>query len=362
MASEILELKEGLRNILLTVEFTTNLKSDISQKLLTSNLEVYFSGKKKWLGPFAVLSNVKDDNEVIFSTGLNSTKNKLEIAFQLPKEEEAIVNYDSNVLGEYFNTNLPVCRILIKTENTDGHNLYRELVEKEFKNITVKVDVRGIKSLELESDIGKLNTEKPFYPFSTQPVKKSNFYIGYPELFKKEWKSFGVEIEWKNTPDNFKDLYYAYREKHKYKVSPNSFLEGQGEWLVMEKLPEYEFGLSESAKKMLGEAAFQPGEENLIVENDNYFKTNIEIQNREEWEVVDENKILFTKTGNDYKTTFRVTNSSYETDKNGQVRLSLNQSFLQELSHVFMHWHLAAKSKMYLFPTSHTLLLQRVQH
>jgi hypothetical protein len=67
--------------------------------------------------------------------------------------------------------------------------LYRDLIEKEIKSLKVNVDVRDIKNLFLESDIGTLNPKKPFFPFGTQPVKRSNFYIGYPELFKKTGKT-----------------------------------------------------------------------------------------------------------------------------------------------------------------------------
>ncbi|NOR75029.1 MAG: phage baseplate protein [Draconibacterium sp.] len=338
LASEIFELKEGLRNILITVEFNTNLKSNISQEMLQSNLEVYFSGEKKWLGPFSVQSEAKEDDHAIFYSGLNTTKNLLKIAFQIPKEEEEIVSYDSKILGESFNTNFPVIRVLINTENADGHKLYENLFENEIKNIKVNIDVRGVKSLELESDIGKFNSEKPFYPFSTQPVRKSNFYIGYPELFKKEWKSLDVEIEWKNTPNTFRELYYAYREKHKYKVTPSTYLEGLGELFLPEAqqaLFMAQFG--ENGKSIgskitaLRDLTFVPNEEDLIVKNDNYFKANVEIQNKEDWESVDKNIVLFTKSADEYKTKFSVSKTNYEEDKNGQVRLSIAQSFLHDL-------------------------------
>ncbi len=357
LASEILELKEGLRNILLTVEFTTNLKSSTSQDILKSNLEIYFSGKKKWLGPFNVEPDIKYGSEVVFSSGLDSSKKRLKIAFQIQKEEEAIVSYDSEILGESFNTNLPVCRILIKTENKDGHNLYRNLVEAEIKKLTVNIDVRRVKSLELESDTGKLNAEKPFYPFGTQPVRKSNFYIGYPELFKKEWTSFGVEIEWKNTPDNFKNLYYAYREKYRYKVTPISYLEGLGDLLFPEAQQKTtEMYFEDKGKNAwselwgIGNISFEPNEDDLIVENDSFFKAGVEIQNKEEWESVIENMVLFTKIEDEYKTIFSVSNTSYEEDKNGPVRLSLNQSFLQELFPRIYALALSSEKKDALIP------------
>ncbi len=339
LSSEVLELKEGLRNIQVTIDFLEPLKIDSINPFL-SDVEVLVSGEKAWLGPFNIQTNVKDDadDKVVFTSGLSSDKKKLTLAFQVPKDEAAVVNYDSKVLGEYFATTLPVCRFLIKTENPEGHTLYRNLEEKEVTGISVEVDVQGVKSLLLESDIGTLNAEKPFYPFGTQPVRKSNFYIDYPELFKKEWTKLDVEIEWKNTPTNFQDLYYAYREKYRYKVTPKSYLFGLGDYTmefakaasIIERIEEISEpitgGTLESEKSI-----FVPSEEDLIVENDAYFKANIEIQNKEEWELVLPNYTLFEKEIDLYKTNFSINNSNYVVDKNGPVRLSLNQSFLQEL-------------------------------
>ena len=347
LSSEILELKEGLRNVMVTIDFNTNLES-ISADSLYSNIEVYCSGEKKWLGPFLIQPDITIEKEnedlVVFSSGLNADKNKLSLAFQIPKDENELVNYNSKVLGEYFNSELPVCRVLIKTENIEGHALYRNLVEKEVSNISINVDVRGVKSLLLQSDIGSLNAEKPFYPFSTQPVRKSNFYIDYPELFKKEWRNIDVEIEWKNTPEKndgtlsgaFVDLYYAYRTNYLYKVNSNDFLSG----MLLDKLPSnivegVQGGVMKSIQSFQSTYfGLDPNPKNLIVTGDNYFTAKVEIQNKEEWETVTglNKKQLFTVFDKVFKTEFSISNNAtYETDKNGPVRLALNKPFWHEL-------------------------------
>jgi hypothetical protein len=339
IASEILELSEGEREVQITIDFKDKLDS-VSAGDLTANIEVFCSGEKKWIN-VPVQSKIKNGDTVIFSSGISSSKKQLTLAFQIPKDEEAVVKYNQEILGESFNTKLPVCRFLFNTNDKNGYNLYASLVEKAISNITVNVNIKGIKNVFLESDLGKLNAEKPFYPFGTQPVKKSNFYINYPELFKKEWTSFDVNIEWKNTPDNFRDLYYAYREKHRYKSSVDAFLAGQGNYELLDNATVA--GVNPAVLKMVEGASggktvevFQPNEEDLIVQNDNYFTANIEIKNKEEWERVENNVILFSESGDVYKMDFNVVYKNYEIDKNGPVRLSLNQSFLQELfSRVF---------------------------
>ena len=335
VAGEILELQEGERNIQISVEFDSVLNPTVLNSL-KANLEIYCSGEKKWLGPFQL--NDKDD-KTIFKSGLESSNKTLKLAFQVPREEKAIVGYNSTVLGENFKTVFPVCRILIKTQNAEGHALYRNLVEKVVKTITIDVDVKGIKSLLLESDIGTLNAAKPFYPFSTLPVKNSKFYINYPELFKKDWTNIDVDIEWKNTPDNFKTLYYAYREKYKYQVTPAVFINTMGIYNIIEAkfvdtvLPNEAIKakiVSESVAQA-STSSFQLVEQDLIVDNDTYFKADVEIKHKEEWETATPKLPLFTKNVDVYQTSFSVTNSGYLADKNGPVRLSLNQSFLHEL-------------------------------
>ncbi len=270
-----------------------------------------------------VPSILDDDDNAIYSSGLSAGNKKLQLAFQIPKEEKPVVAWNAKAHGENFNTQFPVCRVLIKTENTAGFELYRNLIEKEIKSLKINVDVRDIKSLSLESDIGTLNPEKPFYPFGTQPVKRSNFYVGYPELFKKTWKNIDVEINWKNTPekdeldettDAFVNLYFAYRTNYIYKANSTGFFSAMFKYFDLEE----KWGID-------------PLPTNLIVKNNEYFKADVEIQNKEVWDPVEKDLVLFNENGELFQTKFSVPNVSYETDKNGPVRLSLNQSFLHEL-------------------------------
>ena len=332
LSGEILELQEGERNIQLTVEFSSALNA-IAFNQLRDNLEIYCSGEKKWLGPFQLQQQITDpDGKIIFATRLDSTNKLLKLAFQVPKEEKAVVGYNGAVLGEYFATTYPVCRMLIKTGNTEGHSLYRNIVEKPVKNITVNIDVRGVKTLLLESDIGTLNAKKPFFPFGTIPVKKSNFYINYPELFKKDWKNLAVSIDWKNTPDSFRELYYAYRESYRYKVTPSVFLEKMGDFTAIQAAVQNVMQKIAVSDTITNQASlFTVNDLGLIVPSDSYFTADVEVQNKEEWELAINNLTLFTKNGDLYQTNFSVNNTSYESDKNGPVRLSLSQSFLHEL-------------------------------
>ncbi len=338
LSSEILELQEGERNLKITIEFTTGL-SAITNQILKDNIEVFCTGEKGWLGPFSVDKDISIISGTTFSTGLTAGNKKVSIVFQVPKEEKAIVKYDSKIHGEHFSSDLPVCRFLIKTENQDGVSFYRELIEKDIKDLTVNVNVKDVKSLLLESDFGVLNAAKPFFPFGTQPVKKSNFYINYPELFKKNWDDFTVDIEWKNTPESaadgteaFKNLYYAYRKDYQYQASSKSFLDG------MLYFETSKADIKEDFQKIaiINEISYlglTENPENLIVNNNDYFKATVEIQDKEEWKDAITGLPIFNDDGQKdfFKLNFTIDNLNYEPDKNGPARISLNQSFLHEL-------------------------------
>ncbi|MCA1761330.1 MAG: hypothetical protein LC658_16290, partial [Bacteroidales bacterium] len=145
ISSHVLKLQEGERFVQLDVKFQQAVSSvNIAQ--FTSNLEVWCTGEKGWLGPFAVESIVEnDDGEDIFTSGLSDSSTRLKLAFKIPRDEEPVMVYDAEVHGENFNTDQPVCRMLINTGDTAGHSLYRQLLDKEIKTLSINVDVRGVK-------------------------------------------------------------------------------------------------------------------------------------------------------------------------------------------------------------------------
>ncbi|RKR05617.1 hypothetical protein C8C82_5312 [Flavobacterium sp. 81] len=224
IASELFNLKEGDRNIAITITFVDNLffHKPITVDDLLENISILYSGKKAWIG------NFKLSKSTLFKTGSLSSGiggKQLTLVFEIPKDDPAIVGYDQKVLSEFFSTELPVIRFLIHTQDPKGHNLFRTLVTNTIDRINVKVDVKDVKSLLLESDNGLLNAAKPFYPFTTQPEKNSSFIINYPEIFSKKWTDADIHIKWKNTPLSFETHYASYKESFLETISKQSFID-----------------------------------------------------------------------------------------------------------------------------------------
>ncbi|TDO68908.1 hypothetical protein EV143_11618 [Flavobacterium chryseum] len=339
IASELFNLKEGDRNIDITITFDGNLtfQNPFNVDDLLENISILYSGKKGWIG------NFKLSTAIAFKNGSQSSSiggNKLRLVFQIPKDDPAIVNYDQKVLGEFFSTELPVIRFLINTQDPKGHNLFRTLVTKAITSITAKVEVKDVKSLLLESDNGLLNAAKPFYPFTAQPEKNSSFIINYPEIFSKKWTEADINIKWKNTPLSFETHYAAYKKSFLETISKKIFIDAifiKGNIEAKMKANQPEDGIT---KKTDSESKIALETNDSIAINLNgpivtkdYFKATLSVLNKEVWENQNTAVNLFDDPDSDkvFESNINVKGNTYAIDKSGPIRLTLNQSFLHSL-------------------------------
>jgi hypothetical protein len=286
VASSLFDLKEGERKVTLTIDFTKNSTQklqNISKTDIENNIKVLCSGEKEWLSGIVLQCNKNEEEQ-------------LELSFTLSKDFPAVIPYNKEVLLETFQTNFPVVRFMIEGEKY--YDIYEALSEKLIKNIEIAVDVKGIKSVQIENDNDTLNSEKPYYPFTAQPIKGSNFYIKCPEMFSKKWQNADITINWKNTPDSIKDLYNGYIIQPNQNISVIDF----------EKL-----------------------ENSSIVSSDAYFKADTALLEKEVWYTKAHNIDVFKKVGGAYKTQFSINNLSNESGTSESIRLTLNQSSLQDV-------------------------------
>ncbi|PXY46380.1 baseplate J/gp47 family protein [Flavobacterium hydrophilum] len=348
IASELFNLKEGDRNIAVTITFVDDLTFDIPFTVddLIANISILYSGKKGWVGNFKLSKSVafKNVNE---SSGIGGKQFKL--IFQILKDDPEIVNYDQKVLGEFFSTELPVIRFLINTKNKNGHNLFRSLVRSKVFAINAKVEVKDVKSLLLESDTGVLNAAKPFFPFTTQPEKNSSFIINYPEIFSKKWTDAYINIKWKNTPLSFVTHYAAYKNSFLETISKQSFIDAifikdSVKNLINANQPEdgiakknnseikapVEINDAIEAVKETNESLQINPDGGIVTEG--YFKATLSVLNKEVWDEQDKTVDLFEDKDGDkiFESKINV-KGNYELGKSGPIRLTLNQSFLHSL-------------------------------
>lgn len=319
IAAPTLNLAEGERivQVIFTLEKSIPI-FNITQVI--ECIDVFATGEKGWLGPFKISASANGFTSVVG----NST---VQLSLKIDKTEKAIVPYNKEIHKENFETEQPVFRFFLKTkqpEFTIGYQLYTELILKKAKKVTIKVSVSEAEKLQLKNDFGNLAADKPFFPFGTQPMERSAFYIDYPEMFSKKWDTVSLHASWLNTPADFKQHYIAYRKDDtNFNLSPNLYFQ------------TLYFNFNAVSKKYI-----QPSGEtfnltlspnNLYVTGNDYFKAKVSVENNESLVTVNDAFPLFTKNGEIFESNLSVTNTNYTTGKNGPIKLSLNQSFLHTL-------------------------------
>ncbi len=222
VASPILLLSEGLREVTFSITFNSNL-SGFSKQNLTDSVNVFFSGEKEWI-PAQVDIN-----------GSSVSGKTLKLKVILSEALDAIVPYNQEALGEFFTSVNPVARFLLKNEETKkGYSLYKTIRKKKVQKIKIDVTVSDMQNLIIENDLGRLDASKPFHAFGPQPVKGSNLYIGCQEALNKQWSNINFDLTWKDTPlygdgtnpsgiDHFKEHYIAYRDRHLKNLGKNTY-------------------------------------------------------------------------------------------------------------------------------------------
>ncbi|GAA3630119.1 baseplate J/gp47 family protein [Flavivirga jejuensis] len=299
IAAPTLNLQEGDRDIL--VKYTTE---DHINTISTANLanvfEVYATGEKGWLGPFTLETTSKTG----YATQVSD--NNMELYLALDKSQEAILPYDKKIHGENFETTHPVLRFLLKTQQpefNEGYKLYTQLLKKRILTTTIKVAVAGAEKVSLRNDLGDLAEDKPFHPFTTQPIERSSFYIDTPDAFSKNWKTITIRAPWLNTPSDFMDHYIAYRKT--------------------------------DTSKNLSPAIYQnalSNVDNLYVDSNDYFKAKLTINNNETSDVINAETSLFTSAEEGFELQLSIlAETSPKIRKTGPLKLSLNQSFLHAI-------------------------------
>jgi hypothetical protein len=193
VASPVLLLSEGTRKIDVSLVLT-GLKRGAGNGC---PVEVLFSGPKGWFGP----------KEAVLTAGSSSAAYSLSVT--LSPDDPSVVPYTKKHGGN-FATAYPMMQVLLKRNGADGG--YRALKHARLSTVKIDVDVRGIRTLILENDLGTLDPSKPFMPFGVVADKESAFYVGFPEVFGKKIKEFSFDIRWKVPDDDLATHYAAYKD------------------------------------------------------------------------------------------------------------------------------------------------------
>ncbi len=335
VASPILNLSEGERNILFEINFQDTATALTADSIIQS-LAVNYTEENKWVETDVL----KNDNKAFHESYKTQVSgNTLSLYVQIKSKDKPTFGYNvEKHFGNYATTD-PIFRFLVDVNSKEGHALYRQMTQ-EIVTVKVNVDVRGMRALDLESDAGKLNPDKPMYPFTSIPKRGSSLSIYHKEIFEKKWASMDVFMTWKNAPTNFREWYFAYQKSLASNLSISVLKGTQAQMKVkegfMSKLP----WMKTSKEEITADQRFL---EKVVpmVPSQAYFEMKKLMKTNGKWSAAkanpnDDSNVKMFKNGPTpdsglYSTSFRFVREPGNKDDLGPARVALNQSFLHEL-------------------------------
>lgn len=197
LASPVLWLKEGEREINVTLELLPDTGTSIPSAVLENAFEVYLSGENEWLGPYSVSP----------SYSVSGGKATLAFTLELTGSDDPVSFYDPEIYIDNIGTVYPVMKVLLN-KSADQY-IYSYLRSAVIESAKIHVTVEGISELTVENDQGAVDASKPFMPFGSRPLKGSSFLVGSEEAFSKKLDDFTIHVQWQDVPASNMRNYYS---------------------------------------------------------------------------------------------------------------------------------------------------------
>ena len=218
LSSKVLLLKEGQRNVSVTLQFESGVLEqriaalaavmgddnsqasaelqaihcqDVFLKVFRHMFRIAYTGEQGWVEVPDYIPSHPDAKGGAGGYWLN-------IEFELAPEAAAVAPYDPLLHGERYDSAAPLLRFVLNS----GAYLYPYgmLRRLPLAGAVIEVDVQGCRDLVLHNNIGQLSAAAPFAPFGPLPKIGSYLIVGGAEIAGKQLSSFGVDIEWADLP------------------------------------------------------------------------------------------------------------------------------------------------------------------
>lgn len=142
-----------------------------------------------------------------YSLSFNNLTHKLQLVFKLDENFPGTCHCDKDAHG--YETAHPALRILINREAWLFP--YSWATRMEIDNVSVKVDVSGITSMEIHNESGLIDHSIPFQPFGPIAEKGSWLVFGNYEIASKPVSLIEVLFHWKQLPAGESGFYLRYK-------------------------------------------------------------------------------------------------------------------------------------------------------
>jgi hypothetical protein len=213
ISSKLLFLKEGKREITLEI-VVEKIPDDAFNKFRNDVIKGDSNWKKLqeiFLNHISYYITTPNGWKLLGQPVINLNNKTFTLAFKLPERFKLIP------IDAYYPFNYPTIKLKFQHPQEvekNSKSLFEIELYNFFKKFTIKltkieVRVDGIKNLTCYNDLGVLNINQPFQPFTSTPDKNSTFIVGHAEAFQKPLSKVELELGW-NLPSNFTEYFNGY--------------------------------------------------------------------------------------------------------------------------------------------------------
>lgn len=201
---------------------TTQVIDRVTEQVTTNLRTVTYTLSNVMLGEsfISVISPITESQKFPPPDGISFTK-KLFSQLDIPPSYDPIVPYQEDIHLEGFQTVHPVMKLVL---NRDASFYpYAQLSQLLLSKINISAVVRNITDVIVQNNQSLLDAGGAFTPFGAIPAVGSTFYLGHPEIFKKNIQNIIAEIDWLDAPVSFNDYFSGYNvsalNNQSYKMS-----------------------------------------------------------------------------------------------------------------------------------------------
>lgn len=155
----------------------------------------------------------------------------VQLVIRLQPEDPPVVACHPPDHGPQWPQGLPLLRLQLKAQaRLYPYSLLSDVLLSE---VTVAVQVRGVRELALHNQLGRLDASKPFNPFGPLPTPTSYLVFGSPEAARKNLTALQLQIEWGGLPPGaggFGDYYQGYDPVDNRSFTASTAILRDGQW------------------------------------------------------------------------------------------------------------------------------------
>lgn len=204
MASPILRLGEGTRTITLTLGFSENATLPTLEAWNTL-FSAEVSTETGWLRLNAPIVTLPENDE-----GAENSDQLVAITLKLDADMDPVAVFEAGSEHALYATKWPLLKLV--ADGGSAASDFEFLAGEPVASMVLAVEVAGMKSVLLETDLGGVAANKPFAAFGTAPKAGAQLLVGCHEAMQKNLSEVTLDFTWETIPE-FSTHYAAYGEE-----------------------------------------------------------------------------------------------------------------------------------------------------